>query len=360
MVTNGVPPQGTHLKDLKDVSAAVTGSTVPSPRIAFKTPVASRNPSAKDDIKSIYSNKSSSSNASNNGDPSNSNNVVVTVDANELTTDDGIGSSERNVEGNSLGVNRQLSSTSAKSSLQLDDSLVSPRRLSNTSSVKSLHLEDSSSLPLLPKIDVSRSPSQTSSSTSHHTPMSPDFKLPIIKDGRRRSLVSPVGDAKSSADETDSKMNGDAIKSSSIKEQSDNSITLVQNADIPAASDQSLEPDEQNDPTSDEDTQLEEDEGKDEYGEDEEEQMETKGFDLDKEVSPVPTPKPGSPNPYIMECTTQVVSKREQVDLKAWAEQIYQGCLDRRWPIPSKIIRVYISSSFLGKYSSCSENQTNI
>ena len=207
------------------------------------------------------------------------------------------------------------------------------KQSSSSGSAKSLPQDDSSSTSL-PKIDLPRSRSPRRASAT--SPLPSDFKLPAISGGR--SLVSPdfsnetkvatqsEEDARSERSET-----LDVGKDSDVKD-----IPLPQNTggtdtdgdkDVHLVAESIPKPSVQNHAEVQPDIQSKE-------------QPESNGFVFDEEISPVSTPLPMEDGGDVAEM---------DVSLSTCREQVYQGYLDRVWPIPSRIIRVYISSTFLGK-----------
>ena len=203
---------------------------------------------------------------------------------------------------------------------------------SGSGSAKSLTLDDSSSTSL-PKIDLPRSRSPRRASAT--SPLPTDFKLPAISSGR--SLVSPdfSNETKVTTPNEDTKSATsdtlDVGKDSDLKDIPPPQIICDTDIDgdkeVHLVEESTLKPSVQSQAEVQPKIQSKE-------------QPESNGFLFDEEISPVSTPLPIVDGNDVGEM---------DVSLSACREQVYQGCLDRVWPIPSRIIRVYISSTFLGK-----------
>ncbi len=209
---------------------------------------------------------------------------------------------------------------------------------SSIGSAKSLQLDDasSSSTSSLPKIEVPVPRSSSRGSSASHSPLPPDFKLPAIQDGQ--SLVSPdynnkkgfsfaetttdvqVSDANSDISNIDTNVanedsstsdvgNTDKTDNVSVQEQKDQQFVIPDQEVVKEVVDNN-------------------------------DQSDSRGFELDNTISPVPTP-----TPVIDDIQVGVIEE----NLNTFRDMVYQGCLDREWRIPTRIIRVYISSTFLGK-----------
>ncbi|XP_072025934.1 LOW QUALITY PROTEIN: uncharacterized protein [Amphiura filiformis] len=271
----------------------------------------SKSTSAKDKAK-ISSNHSNAQLGSSTTEPLNVANVVISTKDQSTS---GVQTLQEDDNKNRLSVSRES------------------KQASSTGSVKSLQLDDTSSSSSLPKIEIPRSPSR--GSVSSHSPLPPDFKLPPIGDAQ--SLVSPDYKTKKFCFE-----NSEASKSDQISDSNSDvsKVDAKEMKDGPSTS--------STDGVDDVDKGVEqEDDDKDvllpnqeEDKEDvvNEEEVDSKGFEFDKDLSPVPTPQPATGE-------VEVVGMED--NLKRLREQVYQGCLDREWPIPTRIIRVYVSSTFL-------------